>query len=303
MATAASILSDLRLFAKYHLVRRNFDHPAPETELGIELLEYDTDAYAAALRDHAEAVGTGAGRFEMDELDTVEYRGRAHPIHRIRARGRGERRTSLLVLCGVHGNEYAGLLAVPRLLAHFCEKPECLSHLDLCIVTPANPVGAQECSRYSAEGYDVNRDFKRFDTPEARAVRRAIEEAAPDFILSLHEGPHDGSFMFANQRVDPSFMSAVAERLAQTGTRLASVDYFGRKLDTPGCARPTRPLRLAWWLWSRTLGMMSTGMYAHELGIPEVTLESSWRDEGEARIRTHVECVLATIEWLGAVRR
>jgi hypothetical protein len=57
-------------------------------------------------------------------------------------------------------------------------------------------------------------------------------------------------------------------------------------------------MKIAWWLWSRVLGMMSTGMYAHELGTPEITLESAWRDEGGVRIRTHVELVLAIIEWL-----
>jgi hypothetical protein len=291
MASTGSTLSDLRLFVKYHLVRRRFDYPAPETELGIELLEYDTDRYAETLLGHAD-------RFEIDCLGEVEYQGRAHPIHRIRVSGAGEVRRSLVVLCGVHGNEYAGLLAVPLLLEQFSESPECLAHLDLCIVAPVNPVGAQESSRYNAEGYDVNRDFKRFDTPEARAVRRAIEEAEPDFILSLHEGPHDGTFMFANHDVDPGLAAPVLERLERAGTRLATVDYFGRTLDRPGYARPTRPMKIAWWLWSRVLGMMSTGMYAHELGTPEITLESAWRDEGGARIRTHVELVLAIIEWL-----
>ena len=290
-AGSRSLLDELRLFAKYHLVRRNFDYPAPETELGIELLDYETDRYAEALRSRA-------GPFALDRLDAIEYRGRAHPIHRLRASGGGSPRRSLLVLCGVHGNEYAGLLAVPALLERLTGSPERFAHLDLCIVTPVNPVGAEERSRYSAEGYDVNRDFKRFETPEARAVRRAIEEAEPDFILSLHEGPHDGTFMFANHEVDPGLAGPVLDRLERAGTRLATTDYFGRTLGTPGYARATRPLRFLWWLWSRTLGMMSTGMYAHELGTPELTLESSWREAGDARIRTHVETVLAIVDWL-----
>ncbi|MCP5042166.1 MAG: M14 family metallocarboxypeptidase [bacterium] len=292
MATAGSILSDLKLFAKYHLVRRNFDYPARETELGIELLAYDTDSYA-------KLVGSYADHFELDELDVIPYQGRLHPIHRIRAAAGKHRRRSLLVLCGTHGNEYAGMLAVPLLLDHFRENPACLSEIDLSIVTPVNPVGAQEQSRYNAQGYDVNRDFTRFETSEACAVRRAVEEARPDFILSLHEGPHDGTFMFANRCVDPSLAAPVLDRLEQSGTRLAGVDYFGRKLETPGYARPTRPLRIGWWLWSRVLAMASAGVYADELGTAEITLESSWRDDADTRIRTHVECVLAVIDWMG----
>jgi hypothetical protein len=295
MRSPESILNDVRLFAKFHLVRRNYDYPAPDEELGIELLDYDGDRYAETLQAHA-------GRFETDRLDEIAYRGRTHPIYRLRASGDAGTRKSLLLLCGVHGNEYAGLLAVPPLLEHFAENPDCVSHLDICIVTPVNPVGAEERSRYNAKGYDINRDFIRFDTPEARAARRAIHEAKPDFIVSLHEGPHDGSFMFANHDVDPRMAGPLLERLERAGCRLASVDYFGRTLETPGYARPTRPHKIAWWLWGKVLGMMSSGVYAHGLGIPEITLESSWREAGDGRIRTHVELVLAVIDWLGPQR-
>lgn len=291
MASLEPTLSNLRVFAKYHLVRRNFDYPAPETALGIELLDYDSESYAKALQRYT-------GRFQIDCLDEVAYRGRAYPIHRLRASGDAEARKSLLVLCGIHGNEYAGLLAVPLLLERFSANPECFAHLDLSFVTPVNPVGAQERSRYNAEGYDVNRDFKRFDTPEARAVRRAIDEAEPDFILGLHEGPHDGSFMFANHEVDPALARPVLEKLEQSGTRLATVDYLGRTLDTPGYAPATPGLKIAWWLWAAALGMMSAGMYAHTRRTPEITLESSWREAGGARVRTHFEFVLAIVDWL-----
>lgn len=291
MTSNESISSKLRLFAKYHLVRRNFDFPAPETELGIELLDFDGESYAKALQ-------CNAGNFQLDCLEEVVYRGRAHSIHRLRASGDAVTRKSLLILCGVHGNEYAGPLVVPLLLEQFNANPERLAHLDLCIVTPVNPVGTEERSRYNGSGYDVNRDFKRFDTPEARAVRRAIDDAAPDFILSLHEGPHDGCFMFANHDVDPSLAAPVLEKLEQAGTRLATSDYFGRTLDTPGYAPPTRALKIAWWLWSKTLGMMSAGMYAHTRRTPEITLESSWREAGDERLRTHFAFVLAIVDWL-----
>ena len=33
-------LKDVRMFAKYHLVRRVHDYPAQETEMGVELLAY-----------------------------------------------------------------------------------------------------------------------------------------------------------------------------------------------------------------------------------------------------------------------
>ena len=54
---------------------------------------------------------------------------------------------TLLVLAGVHGNEHAGLLAVPRLLEKWTEDA-----VRLVVITPVNPVGAAELSRYNADG-------------------------------------------------------------------------------------------------------------------------------------------------------
>src|SRR5262245_50821883 len=102
--------NDLRQFAKYHLKRRVYDYPAPETELGIVLLDYDTDASRDELMSYRD-------RFAIDTLEEVRYRDRSYPIHRIATQHQAARRR-LLVLAGVHGNERAGLLAVPRLLDH-----------------------------------------------------------------------------------------------------------------------------------------------------------------------------------------
>jgi hypothetical protein len=41
--------------------------------------------------------------------------------------------------------------------------------------------------------------------------------------------------------------------------------------------------------------MMHTGMYADELGVGELTLESSWRGREEDRVRAHVELVCALV--------
>jgi hypothetical protein len=32
-----------------------------------------------------------------------------------------------------------------------------------------NPIGAVEGSRFNGQGFDINRDFRRFDTEEAQA--------------------------------------------------------------------------------------------------------------------------------------
>ncbi|HZO12912.1 MAG TPA: DUF2817 domain-containing protein [Polyangiaceae bacterium] len=286
-----SLPNDLRQFAKYHLKRRVYDYPAPETELGIVLLDYDADAYRDKLMSYRD-------RFAIDTLEEVRYRDRSYPIHRITTGHDGAGRR-LLVLAGVHGNERAGLLAVPHLLDHLDAHRERFRGVEIVIVTPVNPVGAAAGSRYNADGFDINRDFSRFDTPEARAVRHAFAEARPHFMVALHEGPHEGTFLFANRLVARDRAEGVLAALAAEGVALAPEDYFGRSLEPPGYAPMTRTMWALSVLWERTLGMMATGMWAERQRVPEITLESSWRHaEAHGRVTAHVVLVRAIAEML-----
>ena len=290
MKPLASIADDLRLFAKYHLRRRVVDYPARETELGIVSLGYDPEAYASAIRAHGDA-------FDVSTLTEVEYEGRRHPILQV-VRRASPPRHRLLVLAGVHGNEHAGLLAILDLLGTL-RSLEGADDVEVRVITPVNPVGAAHLSRYNGLGYDINRDFVRFDTPEARMVREVAEASRPDFVVSLHEGPQDATFMFTNRAVPDPLAARVLDAVRDGGTELATRDYFGSRLSPPGHS----PMgSIGWTLnaaWAATLQMMSTCMWFGEQGIPESTLESSWRHEQrEARVRGHVDLALAVIRAL-----
>lgn len=283
MPSLATLGRDLSLFAKYHLKRRVVDYPARETALGIVPLDLDLREYAARVRAYA------GETFAVRTVAELDYEGERHPMLEVRFAPEGATRT-LLILAGVHGNEHAGLLAVPPILDRLAaERPP----VRCVVVTPANPVGAAHLSRYNADGYDINRDFVRFYTPEARAIRDLLAQLSPNFVVSLHEGPQDASFFFANRLVDRALALELLARMEERGVALATRDYFGRTLSPPGYA-PTGAIAAGLnWLWARSLGMMASGAFAEERGVPEITLESSWRlpDPAE-RVRAHVELVL-----------
>lgn len=281
MPSLATLPQDLARFAKYHLVRRPVTYPAPEADLGIVPLAFDLDRYVDTLR------ASDGDRFEVRTEASVSYRGRAHPILSVRSRPHANK--TLLVLAGVHGNEHAGLLAIPRILEQWSSE-----RVRLVVVTPVNPVGAAELSRYDAEGYDINRDFVRFYTPEARVVRDVYARERPDFVISLHEGPQDATFMFTNRFVDAALARTLLDALSAGGTILAEKDYFGLRLHPRGLSASTPAGEALTWLWARTLGMKTTLSYSDDHRIPEITLESSWRLPDEsARVRAHVDLVAA----------
>lgn len=287
MPTLASLRKDLRLLWKYHFRHPVESHPAREEELGLVELPFDAAAYVAGLEARA------SPRFSVRRELEVDYRRRVYPM--VTLRSEADAQATLLVVAGIHGNERAGLLAIPEILARF----DAGRGVRLVVVTPANPVGAAHLSRYNAHGYDINRDFLRFETAEARALAQVYARERPDFVVSLHEGPQDATFMFGNRWVDAQLAHDALAALAAGGTTLATRDYFGLRLPTPGYAPSSRASRAVHRLWERWPGMMATIQFSEARRIPEIVLESSWRKaDAEARIRPHVDLVAAVVEAL-----
>lgn len=287
-------LADLRLFAKYHLVRRVHRYPAQEHELGLVPLGYEPDAFEAALTARRD-------RFEVTEVGRRTYRDTSRPTFDVRSRNHATARRRVLVISGIHGNEQAGILCVPELLDRFDAAGSALRDVALHVLTPVNPVGAAELSRFNADGYDVNRDFVRFETDEARLVRSTLESFRPDIVVSLHEGPQDATFMFATEHVGMERADRLLAALEAGGTVLAEKDYFGTRLVPRGLSPSTRATRAVVRLWAASLGMRACNGYCEGLGIPELTIESSWRGTDPAvRIRPHVDLVMAVCRELTA---
>ena len=173
------------------------------------------------------------------------------------------------------------------------------SRVRLVVVTPVNPVGAARHSRRNAGGHDINRDFVRFVTPEARVVRDIVDDVRPDFVISLHEGPQRGAFIFTNRHVEPPLAQALCDALAAGGTRLAERDYFGRRLRPAGWAPATPTTHAVWNVGARLLRQKATITYSEDRGVPELVLESSSRITDEAaRVRPHIDLVAAVAERL-----
>jgi hypothetical protein len=275
--------SELRAFVDLHLKQRAHDWPAPDEGLGVVPIGYEPEAFEREVR-------TFEDRYDIVEEARLAYRGTSRPMLSVSSRNAASARARLLVVSGIHGNEQAGILCIPSILERF--DPD--GPVAVRVLTPTNPVGAAETSRFNADGYDINRDFIRFNTEEARVVRRTFEDFRPDFVLSLHEGPQDAAFLFANPHVDPALARRMLAALEAGGTTLATKDYFGLRLDPPGLSASTPVQRRVLRVWEATLKMMAVNAYAAKLGLPELTLESGWRSpDREARVRAHVDLTLA----------
>ena len=282
--------TQVRQFSRFYLTRCPEDGPTPEQEFDIFLSPVDLSGYLERLR--------GAARgFSLRAIAEVPHTDRSWPIYHARRPGLSSDKR-LLVVAGIHGNEVAGALAAPDILSDVLAHPEIYGGLDFHLIAPANPVGLMHGARYNAQGCDINRDFSAFETIEARAIRDVIEETNPDFILSLHEGPHGGFFVIATRSTPATFATAVATALQSSGVDLATHSHLGSRLSVPGVMKEGWVITGAKWLFR----IRSLGAYAHQRSTPLLTTEGPWgASDVDSRVRAQVLAVRAAANELVSV--
>lgn len=213
------------------------------------------------------------------------------PIYQIDFRPISSSQQKLLVLAGTHGNEQAGILAVVKFLEKYIDS----GTVTLRIITPHNPVGVHNLSRYNAEGYDLNRDFKLRNTKENIAVYKSIIEFNPSLAVSLHEGPQQGAFFFANHLYSEAEALRLVTGLSEQEVKLSSKSYFGNTLSEPGYFPLKDRTQILLNLQKSILRIASFDVLCADLAIPSITYETSWFDKLEVRLQAQLSllCLIA----------
>lgn len=289
-----NLIDKLKLFYKYHITPNPAHSPVKETKLGLIALKLN-------LKDYYSRLLSFSKDFNVERITSINYKQKELPIYSIET---SPRKTSkrLLITAGIHGNEYAGPLAVLEILSDIKKNPETYENIKINFLTPVNPVGILNLSRYNADGTDINRDFSRFKTQEAKAVRRKVESFKPDFVLDLHEGPQDeGAFIYTHQHAKSDAATLILELLERRNIPLATKDYFGRSLKRNGLAELGKIFSIIERSWDVCLSMRPFASYTSSLGIPSIAIESSWRSDNQRdRIDTHVYTVKAIVKYLSS---
>jgi Zinc carboxypeptidase len=130
--------------------------------------------------------GSSAGALKVERF-AESYQGR--PIY-LATIGSGPRR--VLLWSQMHGDEPTHTAVLLDLLSYLTKHAddkaaaEILAGTTLCALPMLCPDGAAAGTRYNAQHIDVNRDSARLETPEGRALLRAVETLRPEFGFNLH---------------------------------------------------------------------------------------------------------------------
>ncbi|QDU35249.1 murein peptide amidase A [Poriferisphaera corsica] len=107
---------------------------------------------------------------------------------------------TVLLVCGIHGNEAAATPAFWRLIGFLEQNPALLKDRSVIIVPALNPDGIAAKQRFNANGIDLNRNFgannrknsnrygrEALSEPESQILHDLILNAKPDRIIMMHQ--------------------------------------------------------------------------------------------------------------------
>ena len=154
----------------------------------------------------------------LTEIGQVAGPGPETPIWRVAYRRFQEGLKQVLVIAGTHGNETAGVEAVLALVEGLRSTPGPAAGYDMDIIPMVNPWGWVHDRPFNRRGIDVAYDFSRFESHEARIIRRFLREKRYDLVLDLREDQAAAGFylwQYATSGLEAS--TRIIDRLRTAG--------------------------------------------------------------------------------------
>jgi hypothetical protein len=141
-------------------------------------------------------------------------------------------RPTVLIVGQQHGNEPAGGEAALAIAEQLVTKHRSLlERVNILILPRANPDGAQNFVRATANGLDVNRDHLLLQTPEARVIAATALRFSPQVVMDLHEFTVGGRWIdkfAAYAKYDALLQAATVGNMDASMADLALREFVGK---------------------------------------------------------------------------
>ena len=279
--------SKIKLAYIYYVSPCYYETPVKQFHFPQVFLEVDLEVY------YHEIECLASPYFKIDTLETIYYKNKSYPIIGLTQKGARSLDKKLLIVAGVHGNESGGTLAILELLKKYNANPHRFIGWNIKIITPVNPVGANQMSRYNECGCDLNRKLNTSNQKGVLVQRNIVDSFEPDVILSMHEAPSEGFLIHSNEYLKDAVLKKILKETAAKGIQLSTKDYLGQELSMPGNSKISGGLKLL----NKIVQVQSLGDYASQKEIVEITTESGWNTADRfQRTNSHVFLLLSLID-------
>ena len=277
----------IKLGYRYYVSPCFYDTPVKQNDFPQVFLTLNLEDYYKEIKHLATPY------FKIDTLETITYKNKSYPILGLTKKGVRSLDKKLLVIAGVHGNESAGTLAILEFLKEYNLNPKRFDGWNMNIITPLNPVGTAEMSRYNECGCDLNRKVNSSKQKGIVVQRKVVDSFKPDIILSMHEAPSEGFLIHSNDYLKDELLRKLLNETAEKGIQLATKDYLEQELTIPGNSKIKGGLKLL----NKILQVQALGDYVSDKGIMEITTESGWNSEDSfQRVNSHVFLLLSLVD-------
>jgi hypothetical protein len=134
--------------------------------------------------------------FVINTIGSVTYNNISYPITKIIYNPSSTSKNKYLVLCGVHGNEPAPVLAISDFLGSISKNKLNSNNPRVDFIYIVNPWGFTFNQRTNGINIDINRDITTQISQEAVILQDAINIKEYTHVFDFHEGNTSGYYMY-----------------------------------------------------------------------------------------------------------
>ncbi len=136
-------------------------------------------------------IASGSEVISLNDIGRIRYGSNGYKLYMIDITDKkygSERKKSVCISAGIHGDEPAGVEAVIRFLKDIGRGSPILRSVDITLFPCNNPYGYEAGQRSNGNGNDLNREFrKRRPDVEVLLIKKALAGRFFDLSLELHE--------------------------------------------------------------------------------------------------------------------
>jgi energy-coupling factor transporter transmembrane protein EcfT len=231
-------------------------------------------------------------KFDISVKSQIFYQKDTFNIYSIKINP--ERENKILILSGMHGNEPAGVMAIPEIINEIANNIDLYKSWNIEIIYPLNPVGLTLFSRINECGCDINRDFRKFKTKQSKLIKEIFEKNRYELVMDLHEGPYNGLAMISNNVADIFLLKFLDEYMQKNNIKQSPVSNgSGNSFEN------FLMFYKNYNIFSKYGEIKVIGELAQDFGLPYIGFESDANSTDiEMRIKSHLLFFKETMNYL-----